>query len=164
MRVIGLDPSTTAYGWGVLEEDGRDVRYVAGGTIKPQGDGETADERRWMRLKWIADYLRSVCQEFAPFDRVAVEKNFVGKGRQSSLAIGEARAVGVVVFSIFPLFGYSPAHVKKVVAGHGSADKAAVEKMLRAQVEGIPAGIGNDESDALAVAFTAILERRQESA
>ena len=42
MRVLGIDPGSRLTGWGVVEEQGRALRYLGSGTLVLEGRGELA--------------------------------------------------------------------------------------------------------------------------
>ncbi|MES1164527.1 MAG: crossover junction endodeoxyribonuclease RuvC, partial [Verrucomicrobiota bacterium] len=89
------------------------VRYVECGTI-------TASVRRPRaeRLVEIGRGLRELVAELRP-DAVAMEEVFFGKNIQSTLALGEARGVALLIVgeARLTVVGYPPATVKKAVVG-----------------------------------------------
>src|SRR3569623_2480530 len=128
-RILGIDPGTLRLGYGVVEMFGpTDIRYVECGLI-------TAPARmpRAERLVEIARGLRDLVSELKP-GAVAMEEAFFGKYVQSTLALGEARGVALLVVgeALLTVAGYPPATVKKNVVGHGRATKDQIANLVRA--------------------------------
>jgi len=134
-------------GWGLVERSGRQLRYVASGTIK------TAGSRSFpARLRAIHDGVRNLLREWQP-DSVGVEQAFVSRNVQAALRLGEAR--GAVLVSVatedIDVHEYAPATVKLAVAGSGAADKVQVARGV-GQLLGLDNPRSGDATDALAVA------------
>ena len=85
----------------------------------------------------------------------AVEEVFVNKNPQSTLKLGQARGVALMVAarSGIAVGEYPPSIVKKAVVGTGGAEKAQVHAMIARMLPGITIA-GPDAADALAVAIT----------
>jgi len=150
VRILGLDPGSRVCGYGVIGVDGEALSYVECGVL-------TAPEDRAMeeRLGEIARGLREIIDELAP-TVVAVEDVFVhAQNPRSGLALAQARGMALAVIGLAGLrvASYPPAHVKKTVAGSGSAGKDQVARMVQTQIKlkSLPRA---DASDALAIAIT----------
>ena len=148
-RILGIDPGTLRLGYGVVEVfSPTDVRYVECGII-------TAPSRmaRAERLVEIARGLRDLVAEVKPH-AVAMEEAFFGKNVQSTLALGEARGVALLVIgeASLQVVGYAPASVKKSVVGHGRATKDQIAYLVRATL-GLRRVPSSDAADALAIAL-----------
>ena len=83
-RILGIDPGLQTTGFGVVEVDGREMAYVASGTIRTR---EAAQSDLPGRLKIIFDGVREVIQTYAP-DCASVEIVFVNVNPQSTLLLG----------------------------------------------------------------------------
>lgn len=149
MRILGLDPGSRICGYGVIDVEGRDMRYVECGIL-------TAPAERSMeqRLGEIACGLKEVIVELAP-QIVAVEDVFVHQNARSGLALAQARGMALAVIGLAGLVvaSYPPASVKKAVSGSGKADKDQVARMVQALI-GLKSLPRADATDALAVAIT----------
>ncbi|MFQ5697800.1 MAG: crossover junction endodeoxyribonuclease RuvC [Myxococcota bacterium] len=147
MRVLGIDPGSRATGYGVVAQEGPRLERVAGGVIRV-GEGELT-----RRLAAIAAALEAVLLETRP-DCVALEAVFSARNPRSALLLGQARGAALVACGRVGLAGaeYSPAEVKRAVTGHGGADKAQVQRMVR-RLLGLAEAPASDEADALAVAI-----------
>ena len=88
-------------------------------------------------------------------DRAAAEEVFVNKNPQSTLKLGQARGVVLMIAarSGIDVGEYAARFVKKAVVGVGNADKTQVHAMVQRLLPGA-AIAGPDAADALAVAIT----------
>ncbi len=148
IRVLGLDPGLRCTGWGVIDVDGPRLRHVADGVVKI-----AADQPMAARLAGLYDALAEVFAEYRP-QEAAVEETFVNKNPGSTLKLGQARGVVLLVPARggLPVAEYSANRVKKAVTGVGHAAKEQVQMMVRTLLPGA-AIEGPDAADALAVAI-----------
>ncbi|MGZ3442617.1 MAG: crossover junction endodeoxyribonuclease RuvC [Polyangia bacterium] len=152
MRILGIDPGTRYFGYGVIERlsagVGARVRYIECGVIEPKRTAELA-----ARLAEISAGLVEVIHELAP-DVVAVEGVFHGVNARSALQLGHSRGVALATAGAHELLvhEYAPATVKRAVAGNGAATKDQVQAMVRTLC-GLKRAPKLDASDALAVAI-----------
>ena len=70
VRIIGIDPGLRNTGWGVIEQDGHRLSYVADGSVHSEADAPLA-----VRLLQIHQQLVEVIRSFAP-DEAAIEGRF----------------------------------------------------------------------------------------
>jgi crossover junction endodeoxyribonuclease RuvC len=147
--VLGLDPGTRHFGWGVVERRGTRLVHVAHGIVH-------TDERTAIatRLVAIETALIEVLAAHAP-DETSVESIFFAKDPQAACKLGHARGVALLVCARAGLsvYEYAPARVKRAVAGSGRAEKTQVAQMVRV-VLGLPIAPPSDAADALATAIT----------
>ncbi len=149
LRILGIDPGLIATGWGVLDGVGSNLSYVACGTIKPTPSGAMS-----LRLECIYKQLSDIIETYA-VDECAIEDVFVNKNPNSSLRLGQARGVAMVVCSIMGLevFEYHNRIVKKAITGSGRADKQQITAMVKILLRGSAAKTEHS-ADALAIAIT----------
>ena len=149
MRILGLDPGSRVCGYGVIESEGGQLRYVECGVL-------TAPESRPMeqRLGEIAKGLREVIEELSP-EVAAVEDVFSHQNVRSALALAQARGMALAVLGMagIGVASYPPATVKKAVSGSGGAGKDQIARMVQALI-GLRSLPRADATDALAVAIT----------
>jgi crossover junction endodeoxyribonuclease RuvC len=148
MRVIGLDPGLRRTGWGVIDADGARLSHVANGIVQSDGELSTAE-----RLVQLHEGINAVLAEYRP-DQASVEETLVNKNAQSTLKLGVARGVALLVPALagLPVVEYLPMIVKKAVVGTGHAEKEQVTMMVGRLLPGVE--IRNaDSADALAVAI-----------
>ena len=153
MRILGIDPGTRYFGYGVIERvaatsASQRVRYIECGVIEPRRAGELA-----ARLAEISAGLVEIIRDLEP-DVVAVEGVFHGVNARSALQLGHSRGVALATAGARDLkvHEYAPATVKRAVAGNGQATKDQVQAMVRALC-GLKHAPAFDASDALAVAI-----------
>ena len=147
MRILGIDPGLQVTGFGVIEQNGQRLAYVASGCVK-SGRGELAD-----RLKVLLEGLAEVIAAHRPA-QVVVEKVFVNVNPQSTLALGQARgtAICAAVLAGLPVAEYTALQVKQAVVGNGHAKKEQVQHMVK-RLLALPGSPGADAADALACAI-----------
>jgi crossover junction endodeoxyribonuclease RuvC len=147
MRVLGVDPGLRNLGWGIIDVNGSRLSHVANGIIHSEGDDLA------LRLLSLHVALTAVVAEHRP-EAAAVEQTFVNKDGASTLKLGQARGVAMLVPAQAGLVvaEYAPNAVKKAVVGVGHADKVQVAHMVRHQLPGVVLN-GADAADALAIAI-----------
>jgi len=106
------------------------------------------------RLAALADQLEALLADHAPA-AAAVEEVFVNKNPQSTLKLGQARGVALMLAARagIDVGEYAARLVKKAVVGVGNAEKAQVHAMVARLLPGAKIA-GPDAADALAVAIT----------
>ena len=149
MLVLGLDPGLGTTGWGLIEAQGNRLAHIANGQIKTDAANPLPS-----RLAALADELEQLIAERRP-GAAAVEEVFVNKNPQSTLKLGQARGVVIMVAARggLEVGEYAARLVKKAVVGNGNADKAQVHAMVSRLLPGAKIA-GPDAADALAVAIT----------
>ncbi|MFL6725145.1 MAG: crossover junction endodeoxyribonuclease RuvC [Sphingomicrobium sp.] len=149
MRILGLDPGLGTTGWGLIWAEGNRLSHIANGQIKT--DASTPLPQR---LSKLAEQLESIIAQHQP-DAAAVEEVFVNVNPQSTLKLGQARGVVIMVVARADLEvgEYAARLVKKAVVGVGNAEKALVHAMVSRLLPGVRIA-GPDAADALAVAIT----------
>jgi len=148
-RILGLDPGLGTTGWGLIQADGNRLSHLANGQLKTD-----ASEPLPKRLSHLASQLEALVADHQP-EAAAVEEVFVNKNPQSTLKLGQARGVALMVAARAGLDvgEYAARLVKKAVVGNGAAEKAQVHAMVQRLLPG-SAIAGPDAADALAVAIT----------
>jgi len=148
MRLLGLDPGLRHTGWGIIEVDGVHLRYLADGAVDSDGRLDLA-----RRLVQLHDGLAAVLAAWRP-DEAAVEETFVNKNPTSTLKLGVARGVALLVPALagLPVTEYPANLIKKSVVGVGHAAKEQVQVMVRHLLPG-SMSTSADAADALAVAI-----------
>jgi crossover junction endodeoxyribonuclease RuvC len=148
MRVLGLDPGLRHTGWGVIDVDGNRLSHVADGVAHAASDQPLA-----MRLVSLFRQIGEVVARFCP-DEAAVEEAFVNRNPASTLKLGVARGVVLLVPAErgLPVAEYSANLIKKAVVGAGHAEKSQVQMMVRRLLPGVAIAQA-DAADALAVAI-----------
>lgn len=148
VRIIGIDPGLRNTGWGVIEQVGQHLSYVAEGCV--HSDAEVPLSHRLLQLHAA---LTEVLRGLIP-DEAAVEETFVNRDARATLKLGQARGIALLVPASLgiPVSEYAPNEVKKSVVGAGHAEKDQVKRMVRLL---LPRALmtSADSTDALAIAI-----------
>ncbi len=146
--ILGIDPGSRITGYGIIRSDGQRHQYIASGTVIATR-AETLPER----LSLIFGGIAEIIQRYTP-DESAIEDVFMAKNAGAALKLGQARgaAITAMVSNGLTVSEYAARSVKQAVSGHGAADKAQVQYMVKLllNIRGTPAV---DAADALAVAI-----------
>ena len=184
IRILGIDPGTVVAGFGCIEvvsarsrarpkterrlalaasnvmrvAPGRmRTRVLDAGILKLGSKTAPIEDRLFCLWRTLARLMARL-----EVDEVALEEAFFKKSAAAALRISEAR--GVILAGVrstgVAVHQYTPARIKRSVAGHGNASKEAVARMVCHQlgIREIPRPC--DVTDALAVAFCRVEERR----
>lgn len=148
VRIIGLDPGLRHTGWAVLDYQNYKFSFVAAGVISST-DSLKLEER----LLELYQGLIQIMDQYHP-DEAAIEEVFVNKNPQSTLKLGQARGIVLLVPTIknVKVSTYTPNQIKKAVVGVGHAEKKQVDMMVHALVPTV-GRLKADASDALAMAI-----------
>ncbi len=148
MLILGIDPSLTCTGWGIVSKVGSRLTHIANGQVKTDAKASLPE-----RLVTLDRELTDVILLHRP-DAAAVEEVFVNMNPQSTLKLGQARGVCLLAAARagLPVAEYATRLVKKAIVGTGGADKAQIQMMLGILLPGVKLA-GADAADALAVAI-----------
>ena len=146
--ILGLDPSLSCTGWGVIRAEGSRLAHVANGQVPTDPKAPMAQ-----RLAGLQAALADVIAAHRP-DRAAAEEVFVNKNPQSTLKLAQARGCVLAACGAAGLAvnEHAARLVKKAVVGTGGADKTQVQAMVKILLPGVQIA-GADAADALAVAI-----------
>lgn len=148
-RVLAVDPGLTRCGFAVVDMSAQRT----GTFVHVQVSGTRAHEALEHRVLSIMRAAEELMDRFRP-DVVAVERVFAQNNAPT--VVGTAQATGVVIAAAaargIPVAWHTPSEVKAAVTGDGSAEKAAVTKMIARilRLEQLPRPA--DAADALAIA------------
>lgn len=149
MRVLGVDPGTVVAGYGLVDDTGGDLQMVACGVVKASKRLAPAE-----RLSKLYHGLNEIVVHYRP-DVMAVEQPFVSNNISTSLAIGRAQAVAMLVAANqgIPVFEYTPRKVKQTVSNYGAGSKEQIQQMVKLQLglSELPQPV--DAADAIAIAL-----------
>lgn len=148
MKVLGIDPGLENTGWGIIETQGSRLSFIAAGVVKTKSSMPMAQ-----RLLLIDEGLSKILTEWQP-DTSAIEETFVNMNAASSLKLGQARGVAMLVPARYGLevAEYSTNLIKKSVVGTGHAAKDQIGLMIKMLLPG-SGELATDAADALAVAI-----------
>ena len=149
MRVLGLDPGSTATGFGIVTfEAGRLTLEGCGVWRPPARLGFPG------RLDFLATALQALLAEARPA-AASVETVFAAKNIASALKLAHVRGalLAAAARASVPVFEYEPRLVKKALVGYGQAEKEQVRAMVLSLLARQRSRIPLDAADALAVAI-----------
>jgi len=154
MRILGIDPGLQTTGFGVVEREGQQLRYVACGTIRTTRNADVPLGDLPARLKILYEGIGEVVTRYQP-ETASIEIVFVNVNPQSTLLLGQARgaAIAALVMHGLPVSEYTALQMKKAITGHGRAAKHQVQEMVKRMLS-LPGLPGPDAADALGLAIT----------
>jgi len=148
MIVLGIDPGTRHFGWGLVERSGTRLAHLAHGVIDTDTTAPLAE-----RLCTIEEQLETIVQAHRP-DAAVVESIFFGKDASAAAKLGHARGVALLVLARagLPISEYEPSRIKRAIVGNGRADKRQMTMVVSALLR-LPTPPRADAADALAIAI-----------
>lgn len=159
MIILGIDPGTAMLGYGVVERTGTRLRAIDYGVIKTPARLSLPE-----RLEAIYLALTDLMDLHAP-GLVGVERLFFTKNVQTAFAVGQARGVILLAAQVrnLEIREATPNEVKVATAGHGSASKDQVGRMVQAILGLAEIPTPDDAADALAIAICVAARERSVS-
>jgi len=145
-RILGIDPGSRVTGYGIIDQDGQHMTYVASGCIRAKGEALSE------RLGIIFAGVNAIIHEFLP-EEMAIERVFMNKNADSALKLGQARGAAICasVHSKLPVDEYAAREIKQAVVGKGGATKEQVQHMVCVLLS-LSKKPQSDAADALGVA------------
>ncbi len=148
MRILGVDPSTVATGWGFFDFRNGDYVGPQSGVLRGSHNDNIDD-----RLLIMFEGIEAVIARTRP-DVVCVEAAFVGRNMKTALAL--AKVWGAITVAIkragLKHQWYTIHEIRQAVTSYGRADKAQVARHVAAIMGDPDQVIQGDQADALAVA------------
>ena len=158
MIILGIDPGTATTGWGIIKKT-ENRKQPPARTRQVKGVGRESDNKKssllrtdgyllsfigfgciltdskeemGKRLLNLKKSLQNIIKNYRP-EKIVVERIFFGANSTSALSVGQARGVVLLIApeSKLPIFEYTGLEVKLTVAGHGRADKKAIQTAVR---------------------------------
>ena len=151
---IGLDMSLSSAGVAVIEVENRQPRLLIATRARTN-----PKHNHGKRLYAIASKLRTITEEYGPFDAVIREQGF-SRFAKATQAIFKSIGISDVVFKDFDIVEYSPTTIKKIIGGQGRSSKDSVEDAVRWILD-IPEEYkfeSDDASDAVAIILTHLIK------
>jgi len=147
--ILGIDPGTQVFGWGVIGVTGGRASYISMGitNLKKESD-------HFSKLSSIFNEVELLIERFSP-DELAIEAPFYGKNIQSMLKLGRAQgaAIAAALHKNMSVFEYAPRKIKMSITGKGAASKEQVALIISRilSIKELPEKF--DATDGLAVAL-----------
>ncbi len=142
--ILGIDPGSRFTGYGVIQWEGNQSRYIDSGCLAVAAYSPTE------RLQKIFLGIQAIVQLHQPAE-AAIEQVFMHQNPSSALKLGQARGAAIVALS-HEVAEYSARQVKQSVVGYGAAGKTQVQHMVK-RLLNITHELQADAADALAVAL-----------
>ncbi len=150
MRIVGIDPGIARVGWGLIEGERQRYALIRYGCIETD-----KTKLAYHRLQEIYQEVLGLLRTERP-DQVVVEQLFFARNVTTAIGVGQAR--GVILLAAaqenLPVFEYTPLQVKQAVTGHGRAEKAQIQSMIKILLKLSATPKPDDAADALAIALT----------
>lgn len=174
ITIIGIDPGYDRLGW-AIGKISASAKQASAINQKPSykklniidyGCIQTnKKDQLFTRYQQLQTQLATIINKYQPQIAV-IESLFFFKNKKTALQVSEARGVVIAYFlsQNLNIFEYTPLQIKQSVTGYGKADKLAVDKMLRMQLELINKPILDDAMDAIGVVFTYFTNERNKVA
>lgn len=147
--ILGIDPGLKHSGCGIIEQVGKEIRYLNSGTIDTEAEMKFPD-----RLLKIYTEVEKVILEYKP-DAMAVEQSIYAQNVSIALKLGHARGMAILAAARnhLEIGEYPPKKIKSSITGNGSASKEQVKFMVANLLKITPNMLSFDSSDALAAAI-----------
>lgn len=157
MIILGLDPGTTATGYGAVVFSDGCLHLERCGVWRPP-DGPLAT-----KLNFLFAKLLELLEDIHPA-AVSVETVFAAKNVASTVKLSHARGalLAAAARCDIPVFEYEPRLVKKAIVGYGGAEKPQVRAMVLTLLARQRDRVPLDAADALAVAICHVHARPRE--
>jgi len=154
MIILGIDPGTKRIGYGLIEKNENDLRFICAGLLKIKS------AQSLEALLETREQIAALIKKFRP-QVLAIEKIYFAKNQKTGIQVAEARGV-VVATAIekgLAVQEFGPNEIKAGITGYGLADKKSVLKMVKLLLGRPDIDVIDDASDALAVAILSTRKR-----
>lgn len=158
MLTIGIDPSTTNFGWGIVKTgEYKEAIRIDSGVIKPKSTANMPE-----RIAIIARQFNEILQQHKP-TTAAIETAYIDmKKKNGVIGVSQARGCAQAILGLYhiDLQEYAPTDIKKAIGLSGRASKNQVALFLQAILN--YTSDKRDETDALAIACTGAFRKQLE--
>lgn len=153
MKILGIDPSLKATGYGLIEvstSSSRQVKLLEVGTIEPRSKDSLPN-----KISKIYRHLDDIIAQYAP-DVMVLEKLYAHyKHPATACILGHARGVMCLLCAQrkVKLVEHSVKRIRKALLGNGNASKEQAREVVAHILKFDPGNVTLDASDALALAL-----------
>lgn len=153
MKILGVDPSLKATGYGLIEvstSSSRQVKLLEVGTIEPRSKDSLPN-----KISKIYRHLDDIIAQYAP-DVMVLEKLYAHyKHPTTACILGHARGVMCLLCAQrkVKLVEHSVKRIRKALLGNGNASKEQAREVVAHILKFDPGNVTLDASDALALAL-----------
>ena len=147
MIILGIDPGSRITGFGIIDNQANQIKYIHSGKIKVVGDSLP------QRLGNIFARIDEVIQQYHP-EQMGIENVFMARNPDSALKLGQARGAAICAAhqAGLEIAEYAAREVKQAIVGKGAASKDQVQHMVK-RLLGLQQTLQADEADGLAIAI-----------
>ncbi|MDH5356003.1 MAG: crossover junction endodeoxyribonuclease RuvC [Gammaproteobacteria bacterium] len=147
MIILGIDPGSRTTGYGLIDNQPNQIRYIASGFLKIK-EGALPE-----RLGQIFQQVEAVIRQHQP-EHMSIENVFMQRNADSALKLGQARGAAICAGyqSGLQIAEYAPREIKQALVGSGAATKEQVQHMVK-RLLGLQKTLQADEGDGLAIAI-----------
>lgn len=148
MKILGIDPGYAIIGYGIIDTEKPNMVIDYGAITTPK------EQSLPQRLDAIDGSLKFLFEKYKP-DVVAIEELFYFKNQKTVIQVAQARGVIILACQKYcgNIFEYTPLQIKQALTGHGRAEKAQIQYMVKAILNLPCIPKPDDAADALAVAI-----------
>ena len=148
MKILGIDPGYAIIGYGIIDTEKPNMVIYYGAITTPK------EQSLPQRLDAIDGSLKFLFEKYKP-DVVAIEELFYFKNQKTVIQVAQARGVIILACQKYcgNIYEYTPLQIKQALTGHGRAEKAQIQYMVKAILNLPCIPKPDDAADALAVAI-----------
>lgn len=148
MKILGIDPGYAIIGYGIIDTEKPNMLIDYGAITTPK------EQSLPQRLDAIDGSLKFLFEKYKP-DVVAIEELFYFKNQKTVIQVAQARGVIILACQKYcgNIYEYTPLQIKQALTGHGRAEKAQIQYMVKAILNLPCIPKPDDAADALAVAI-----------
>ena len=148
MKILGIDPGYAIIGYGIIDTEKPNMVIDYGAKKK------TKEQSLPQRLDAIDGSLKFLFEKYK-LDVVAIEELFYFKNQKTVIQVAQARGVIILACQKYcgNIYEYTPLQIKQALTGHGRAEKAQIQYMVKAILNLPCIPKPDDAADALAVAI-----------
>jgi len=150
MRIVGIDPSLKATGYGFIDFDHQRITLIETGTIEPKQKAPTEQ-----RIERIYSILDGLLKQHRP-EIMVLEKLYAHHLHPTTASIlGHVRGVICLLAAQqkIKLIEHSVKRIRKAITGNGNASKQQTQRVVAQYLKIDASQLTLDASDALALAL-----------
>jgi len=150
MRILGVDPSLKATGYGIVEPSGNDFKLIETGTIEPKRT-DCIENRLYKIHKNLEELILEYQPNILVLEKVYTHHTYPTTG----IILGHVRGVICLLCAQnnIELSEYSVKRIRKSLIGNGNATKQQTRRFVAHLLNIDEKKLSLDASDALALAL-----------
>lgn len=155
MIVLGVDPSFTATGYAIMQQQGNKQLLLHQGFISLPANKELS-----ARIGLFYDFFNHLIKEYH-VTRISLETPFLGKNIQIFLKLGYLRGVLHLLAHqhALQIIEFAPREIKLAITGFGAAQKDQIARMVHMLFPGLEQQKSHDVTDAIAIGLCGLWKK-----